>query len=122
MCDIDTQLDPQLLSWWPSLANARCTEPLSQWGFRISRDLYQMTTADEVSSEALSALVSACDLITSPTADYTESIRRIMKQKCRILSLLRKRLETNQPISDQIVMTMFFLLTLDVRGSFQAPQ
>ena len=64
--------------------------------------------------EAFSAMVTACDLVATPGSGRTEIRRKVLNRKHRVSLLLRKRLETGEPASDQVIMTMFFLLTLDV--------
>ena len=81
---------------------------------QVSRDLFQAIVHDKMSLDAFSGLVDACDLIASPGSDPAENTRKILDQKRRVFSLLRKRLETGEPVSDQVIMTIFFLLTLDV--------
>ena len=87
---------------------------MSARGIRVSRELFQAILIDHVSLEAFSALTYACDLVATPGSDHAETTRKVLKQKHRIFSLLRKRLETGQLASDQVIMTIFFLLTLDV--------
>ncbi|KAL8826046.1 MAG: hypothetical protein Q9170_007559 [Blastenia crenularia] len=102
------------ISWWPSLSNGRCTEPISPRGNRVSRDLFQAVVDDHLSFEAFNVLVYACDLVSTPGSDEAENTRQILERKHRIFSLLRKRLRLGQPPSDQVIMTIFFLLTLDL--------
>ena len=72
-----------------------------------------------MSKNTLSGLVDACDLIATPGFDPVEKTRKILNQKGRVFSMLRKRLESGEPISDQVIMTIFFLLTLDVSTDVQ---
>lgn len=81
---------------------------------RVSRDLFQAILSDHTSLEAFCALVYACDLAATPGIGQAETTHKILRQKYRVSSLLRKRLETGEPASDQIIMTIFFLLTFDV--------
>ena len=67
-----------------------------------------------MSLEALSALVYACELVATPLSGRVENRRKVLEQKTRVTSLLRTRLEKGSLVDDQVVMTMFFLVTLDV--------
>lgn len=87
---------------------------MSTRGIQVSRDLFQATVNDHMSLEALSALVYACDLVATPSSDHSENTRKILTQKQKVFLLLRKRLQAGEQASDQVVMTIFFLLTLDV--------
>ena len=87
---------------------------MSPRGTQVSRDLFQATVNDQMSLEALSALVYACDLVATPSSDHAENTRKILTQKHRVFSILRKQLETGYQMSDQVIMIIFFLLTLDV--------
>ena len=87
---------------------------MSKRGMEVSRDLFQAVASDPMSLEAFSFLGQACELIATPRSDRAENIYRILKSKERVLLLLRKRLETGEAATDQVIMTIFFLLTFDV--------
>ena len=108
-----------VLSWWSSLSNSNCTERQSTRGVQVSRDLLQAVLSDRLAFAALSALVYSCDLVAAPEFDRTKTWDRVLQQKQRVCSMLRKRLENDDSISDQIIMTIFFLLTFDVSSDTQ---
>lgn len=102
------------LFWWPSLSNSRCSETSLWRGPQVSQGLFQAVIDDPVSLQALSAIVQACNLVATPGSSHAENQRIILKLKDRLYVLLRRQIESEASALRQTIMTIFFVLTLDV--------